>query len=128
MLAAERRIAFEVLAHLGGALMDLVGGAVDVFGSLPDIVIHPLNHGFAHPVGPHHPRSKPLRVVDQDMQRRPFDGHARALEPDTQLGENIVNEALIARIVCQPVHDVAVRMRGDRDRFLAARSYLAPEQ
>ena len=114
VLAAERRIAFEILAHLGGTVMDLVGGTVDVFGSLPDIVVDPLNHGLAHPVGPHHPRSQPLRVVDQNMQRRPLDGNARALEPDTQLSENIVNEALIARLVRQPVHDVAVRMRGDR--------------
>src|SRR6266567_9626659 len=42
-----------------------------------------------------------------------FDGNARSLEPDTQLSENIVNEALIARVVCQPAHNVAVRMRGD---------------
>src|ERR1700675_2910007 len=61
VLAAERRIASEILAHLGGTLMDLVGGTVDVFGSLPDIVIYPLNHGFAHPVGRHHPGAKPLR-------------------------------------------------------------------
>jgi hypothetical protein len=55
----------------------------------------------------------PLRMVDQDMKRRPLDGNARSLEPDTQLSENIVNEALIARAVCQPVRNVAVRMRGD---------------
>ena len=47
------------------------------------------------------------------MKRRPLDGNARSLEPDTQLGENIVNEALIARVVCQPVQNVAVRMGGD---------------
>src|SRR5882762_11172250 len=93
--------------------MDLVGGAVDVFGSLPDIVVDSLNHGLAHPVGPHHPCAKPLRMMDQDMKRRPLDGNARSLEPDTQLSENIVNEALIARAVCQPVQNVAVGMRGD---------------
>jgi len=48
------------------------------------------------------------------MQRRPLDGDARSLEPDTQLGENIVDEALIAGVVQQPVHNVAVGMRGDR--------------
>jgi hypothetical protein len=53
-------------------------------------------------------------MVDQEMKRRPLDGNARSLEPDTQLSENIVNEALIARVVCQPVHNVVVRMRGDR--------------
>ena len=47
------------------------------------------------------------------MKRRPLDRNARSLEPDTQLGENIVDEALIARVVCQPVHNVAVRTRGD---------------
>ena len=114
VLAAQRGIAFEILAHLGGAVMDLVGGTVDVFGSLPDIEVDSLDHGLAHPVGPHDPGAKPLRMVDQDMKRRPLDGNARSLQPDTQLGENIVNEALIARIVCQPVHNVAVRMRGDR--------------
>jgi hypothetical protein len=51
------------------------------------------------------------------MERRPLDGNARSLKPDTQLGENVVNEALIARVVGQPVHDVAVRMRGDRIDF-----------
>ena len=52
-------------------------------------------------------------MIDEDVKRRTLDGNARSLEPDTQLSENIVNEALIARIVCQPVHNVAVRMRGD---------------
>ena len=113
VLAAEPGIAFEILAHLGGTVMDFVGGTVDVFGSLPDVVVYPRKLGLAHPVGPHDPGAKPLRMVDQEMKRRPLDGNARSLEPDTQLGENIVNEALIARFVCQPVHNVAVRMRGD---------------
>jgi hypothetical protein len=52
-------------------------------------------------------------MVDQNMKRRPLDGNARLLEPNTQLSENIVNEALIARVVYKPVHNVAVRMRGD---------------
>jgi hypothetical protein len=52
-------------------------------------------------------------MMDQDMKRRPLDRNPRSLEPDTQLSENIVDEALIARVVCQPVHNVAVRMRGD---------------
>ena len=56
-------------------------------------------------------------MVDQDMKRRPLDGNARSLEPDTQLSENIVNEALVARVICEPVHDVAVGMRGDRIDF-----------
>jgi hypothetical protein len=55
-------------------------------------------------------------MVDQEMKRGPLDGNARSLEPDTHLSENIVNEALIARVVCQPVHNVAVRMRGDEIR------------
>src|ERR1700694_1837125 len=113
MLAAQRGIAFEILAHLGGTVMDFVGGTIDVFGSLPDIVVDSRKLGLAHPVGPHDPGAKPLRMVDQDMKRRPLDGNTRSLEPDTQLSENIVNEALIARVVCQPVHNVAVRMRGD---------------
>src|SRR5260221_11066854 len=78
------------------------------------IVVDPRNLGLAHPVRPHHPRAKPSRVVDQNMQRRPLDGNARSLEPDTQLSENIVNETLIARVVCQPVQAGAVRMRADR--------------
>jgi hypothetical protein len=47
-------------------------------------------------------------MVDQDMKRRPLDGNARPLKPDTQFAENTVNEALIARVVYQPVHNVAV--------------------
>ena len=97
--------------------MDFVGGTIDVFGSFPDIVVDPRKLGLAHPVGPHDPGAKPLRMVDQEMKRRPLDGNARSLEPDTQLSENIVNEALVARVVCQPVHDVAVRMRGDGSMF-----------
>src|SRR5258705_1712251 len=106
-------MAFEILAPLGGTVMDFVGGTIDVFGSLSDIVVDSRNLGLAHPVRPHHPRAKPLRMMDQDMKRRPLDGNARSLEPDAQLSENIVNEALIARVVCQPVHNVAVRMHGD---------------
>ena len=113
MLAPQRGVSLEILAHLGGTIKDFVGGTVDVFGSLPDIVVNSRKLGLAHPVGPHDPGAQPLRMVDQEMKRRPLDGNARSLEPDTQLGENIVNEALIARFVRQPVHNVAVRMRGD---------------
>src|SRR3981081_3454278 len=113
VLAAKRGIAFEILAHLGGTVMDFVGGTIDVFGSLPDIVVNSRKLGLALPVGPQDPGAKPLRMMDQDMKRRPLDGNARSLEPDTQLSENIVNEALIARVICQPVHNVAVGMRGD---------------
>src|SRR4051794_8776904 len=113
VLAAERGSAFEILAHLGGTVMNLIGGTTDKFGSLPDIEVHPLDHGLAHPVGPHDPGAEPLRMVDQDMKRRPLDGNARLLEPATELGENVVDETLIARVVCQPVHDVAAGMRGD---------------
>jgi hypothetical protein len=111
--AAQRGIAFEILAHLGDTVVDLVGGTTDVFGSLPDIVVDSHKLGLTHPVGPHDPGAQPLRMVDQGMKRRPLDGNARSLEPDTQLSENIVNEALIARAVCQPVHNVAVRICGD---------------
>jgi hypothetical protein len=45
------------------------------------------------------------------MKRRPLDGNARPLKADTQLSENIVNEALIARGIYQPVHNVVVRIR-----------------
>src|SRR6195256_6503864 len=114
VLAAQRGIAFEILAHFGGTVMDFVGGTIDVFGSFPDIVVKSRKLGLAHPVGPHDPGAKPLRMVDQEMERRPLDGNTRSLEPDTQLSENVVNEALIARVVCQPVDNVAVRMRGDR--------------
>src|ERR1700688_4150675 len=113
VLAAQRGIAFEILAYLGGTVMDFVGGTIDVRGSFPDIVVDSRNLGFAHPVGPHNPGAKPLRMVDQNMKRRPLDGNARSLEPDTQFCENIVNEALIARVVCKPVHNVTFRMRGD---------------
>jgi hypothetical protein len=65
-------------------------------------------------------------MVDQDMKRRPLDGNAGSLEPDTKLGKNIVNEALIARVVCQPVHDVTVRMRGDRIDFWRRVHILLP--
>jgi hypothetical protein len=53
LLATKRGIAFAILAHLGGSVMDFVGGTTDVFSSLPDIVIDPRNLGFAHAVGRH---------------------------------------------------------------------------
>jgi RNA-binding protein YhbY len=39
-------------------------------------------------------------MIDQDVKRRTLDGNARSLEPAIQLSENIINKALIARIVC----------------------------
>src|SRR6201987_6263406 len=51
------------------------------------------------------------------MQRRPLDGNARSLKPDTQLRENVVNEALIARVVCQPVQNLAARMLSHGNDF-----------
>jgi hypothetical protein len=113
VLAAERRIAVEILAHFGGAVMDFADRTTDVFGSFPEIVVESCNVGLAHSVDPYHPRAEPFRMEDQDMKRRPLDGNPHSLEPDTQLSENIVNEALIACVVCQPVHNIAVRMRGD---------------
>ncbi len=113
VLAAKRGIAFEILAHLGGTVMDFVRRTIDVFGSAPDIVVDSHDLGLAHPVGPHHPGAKPLRMVDQNMKRRPFDGNARSLKPKTHFSENIVNEALVLRAVDQPVRNVAVRMRDD---------------
>ena len=113
VLAAERGIAFEMFAHLGGAVKDFVGGTADVFGSLPDIVVDPRELGLAHPVGPHDPGAKPLRMVDQDMKRRPLERNARPLQPDAHLGEDIVDEALVAGVVGQPAHNVVVGMRSD---------------
>ena len=52
VLASQSGIAFEILAHLGGAVMDLVGGTTDVFGSLPDIVVNSLNHGLTQTAQP----------------------------------------------------------------------------
>jgi putative tryptophan/tyrosine transport system substrate-binding protein len=115
----RRAVSYVDLTHLvidgvlAAPVMDFVGGTIDIFGSPPDIVVNSGNLGLTHPVGPHDPGAEPLRMIDQDVKRRTLDGNARSLEPDTQLSENIVNEALIARVVCQPVHNVAVRMRGD---------------
>ena len=47
------------------------------------------------------------------MQRCAPDGNAHSLEPDAQFGENIVDEALIARIVGQPVQNAVVRFCDD---------------
>jgi hypothetical protein len=114
VLAAQRRIPFEILAHLDGTFTDFVGGTTYIFGLLPDIVVNSRKLGVAHPIGPHDPGAKPLRMVGQDIKRGPLNGNARSLEPDTQLSENIVNEALIACVVCQPMQNVAVRIRGNR--------------
>jgi hypothetical protein len=112
VLAAQRVVAFEILAHFGGAVMNFVGRTVDVFGSLSDIVIDPPNLSLVHPVDPRDPGAKPLRMIDQDMKGRALDRNARSLEPDAQLSENVVYEALIASVVCQPVQNVTVRMPG----------------
>src|SRR5947208_14804247 len=71
VLAAKLRIAFEVFAHLGRTLMNFVCRTADVFGSSPDIVIDSRNLGFAHALGPDHPGAEPLRMMDQEMKRRP---------------------------------------------------------
>jgi hypothetical protein len=42
-------------------------------------------------------------MEDHEMKRRPLDRNARSLEPETQLSENIVKEARVASIICQPV-------------------------
>src|SRR4051812_16902397 len=80
VLAAYRVMAFQILAHLGDTLMDLFGGTTDVFGSPPDLAADRLSSGCARAGGPHDPGTKPLRMVDQDMKRRPLDGNARSLE------------------------------------------------
>src|SRR6185437_8254374 len=72
----QRRIAFEIFAHLGGAVINFICGTADEFGSSPDVVVHSRNLGLAHPVGPQDPGAKPLRMVDQQMKRRPLDRNA----------------------------------------------------
>jgi hypothetical protein len=69
-----------------------------------------------------------LRMIDQEMKRRPLDGNVRSLEPDTQLSENIIKEALVARVVCQPVYNVAARMCGDGVHVWRRVHIFAPEQ
>ena len=68
VLAAQRRIAFEILAQLGGAIIDFVARTIDVFGSPPDIVVNSRQLGLAHSVSPHEPGADPLRIVDLDMK------------------------------------------------------------
>ena len=103
---------FEILAHLAGAVLQLIGWTADIFGSLPHIVADPVDRSVVHSVGPHEAGAQPLRMVDQDMQRRALEGNARTLNALTQLGEDIVDEALIARLVHQPVHDIVVSSGG----------------
>jgi hypothetical protein len=50
---------------------------------------------------------------NHEMKRRPFDRNARSLEPKAQFSENIVEETLVARVVYQPVQNIAVSMCGD---------------
>ena len=57
--------------------MDFVGGTIDVFGSLPDIVVDSRELGLVHPVGSAH------------------------MIPGTQLSENTIKEALITSFVSQ---------------------------
>src|SRR5690242_17236278 len=104
---------FEIFAHLGCAVMDLIDRASDVFRSLPGIIVDALNHSLAHPIRPHDPGAKPLRMVDQEMKRCPLDGNTRSLEPNAEFSENVVKKALIAGAICQPVRNVAVRLRRD---------------
>src|SRR4051812_46560342 len=100
MLTARHGIAFEIFPYFGGAALDLLHGAADVFGSLPDIVIDPCDRGLPHPIDPQDPGPEPLGVLDQEMKRRALDGNSRALEPHAQLGEYIVDEAFVARLAC----------------------------
>src|SRR5258706_4744533 len=74
VLAAHRRIAFEILAYLGGTVMDFVRGTLDVFGSLPDIVVYSRTRRLAPPVYHHEPGARPLRMGVQDMKRSPLSG------------------------------------------------------
>src|SRR5260370_11246844 len=85
VLAAKQGIAFEILADLGGAFMDLIGGTVDVFGSAPDIVVDPFYHSLTHPIPPHHSATKPLRMVDHYIKRPPPYGKARSRRPATHV-------------------------------------------
>src|ERR1700754_1640646 len=87
VLAAQGGIAFEILPVLGGAITNFIGRTADVFGSSGDIVVDSLKLGLAHPVGPQDAGTKPLRMVDQDMEGRPLDGNVGSLEPDAQLGK-----------------------------------------
>ena len=66
-----------------------------------------------HAVGPQEARAEPLRMMDQDVKRRPRERKACLLQADTQLSEDIVDEALIARLVRQPMHDVIDGIRRD---------------
>jgi hypothetical protein len=46
MLAAQRRIAFQILSYLGGTVMDFLHWTTDVFGSLPNIIVDPRNRSL----------------------------------------------------------------------------------
>src|SRR3954451_9269064 len=105
VLAAERGVALEMLAHLGCTVVQLISWTADVLRSFPDIEIDPRDLRLAHAVGPQQAGAEPLWMMDQDVQRRPLEGNAGLLEPDTHLRKNVVDEALVAGAVDQPVDD-----------------------
>ena len=118
VLATERRIPFEILAHFGRTLEHFVGGAADIFGPFPDIEIDPRDLGLAHSVGPHETGPQPLRVLDHDVKRRPLERNAGRLEADAHLRKDVVDEALVARAVGQPVDDAVA---AGVDQFIVSR-------
>lgn len=99
MLAAERGIPLQLLAHFGCTVEHLVGGTADIFGASHDIEIDPPDLGLTHAVGPHDTGPQPLRMLDADVKRRPLEWNPRLLQADAHLGKNVVDEALVAGAV-----------------------------
>jgi hypothetical protein len=62
------------------------------------------------------------------VKRCSLDRETCSLESDAKLGEDIINEALIARFVCQPIHNVEVSMRGDEIDVWRRIHSLGPER
>ncbi|MEY9138040.1 hypothetical protein ACVIWV_005647 [Bradyrhizobium diazoefficiens] len=86
--------------------------AADEFGPLAHVIIDPRDLGLAHAVGPHEAGPQPLRVMNQDMKRRALQRNAGLLEADAHLRKDIVDEALVAGAVGQPVDDAVGQRRG----------------
>ncbi|MCP1887214.1 hypothetical protein J2R70_000103 [Bradyrhizobium japonicum] len=105
MPAAERRIAFEVLAEFARTVQHFADRAADELGSLEHVEVDPRDLRFAHAIQPRKAGAEPLRMLDPDMHRRPLERNARLLEADAHLGKDVVDEALGARAVGQPVDD-----------------------
>ncbi|MNZ84941.1 hypothetical protein D3C78_1037140 [compost metagenome] len=98
-------LSVQPVANFGGALMNVVDGAVEIFGRIfrPIAIGGDLGGGQAG--FPQDARAKPLRMANAESEHAPRHGNSARPQPAAELDEYLVDKAFVLGAGDEPVEN-----------------------